>query len=108
MVLTWDNFADRVTSRRTDPASCGTSYCSGVQSLLRQATGVDGALVSCDEYPFAAVEEGGGYLTTIPLNPTQNQKTCVPDWQQRLQSNCNSKFNDRAEDSSTPVANKLP
>lgn len=47
--------------------------------------------VSCDEFPFAATEEGGKFLTTLNANPGRVQRTCVPDWQQTLQGNCNRK-----------------
>jgi hypothetical protein len=54
-------------------------------------------LVSCDEFPFASSEEGGwGWQTSLkdaalhPTYPLGTTRTCVPDWQQSLQGNCNS------------------
>ncbi|KAK5011701.1 hypothetical protein LTR28_007843 [Elasticomyces elasticus] len=87
MVLTWDNVKKRVNARRRD--ACGNQYCTTLQNQLRKTLGDPNINLSCDEYPFAAAEEGGNYLRTLPINPTVPEKTCVPAWQNTLQGNCN-------------------
>jgi hypothetical protein len=94
-----------------DPIYCPTRYrqsCGGSRSPCTGANGdnarykanlgITGALVSCDEFPFASSEEGGlgwqtplGVLGLHPNNPLGTTRTCVPVWQQSLQGNCNGK-----------------
>ena len=88
IVLTWDSVGTRVNTRRA--RACGNQACTPEQTRLRNLIGDTNIKLSCDEFPFAAVEEGGDYYTTIPNNPSVAQKTCVPAWQNTLQGNCNS------------------
>ena len=89
MVLTWDSDQPASKTRRNE--ACGTRYCKTVKADLQAMTGDKTLKVSCDEFPFAATEEGGKFLTTLNANPGRVQRTCVPDWQQTLQGNCNRK-----------------
>ena len=90
IVLTWDPVSTRVDTRRNQ--ACGSSYCTPAQTQLQTTIGDRNIAISCDEFPFAGTEEGGNYYTTLPNNPTNAQKTCVPAWQNSLQGNCNSEF----------------
>lgn len=90
MILTWDNNGDRSRARRA--IACGERYCTDGQEVLAISAGLNpGKLkLSCDEFPFASTEEGGNYLSTLRVNPTNPQRTCVPAWQNTLQGTCNS------------------
>ncbi|KAK0717316.1 hypothetical protein B0T26DRAFT_675641 [Lasiosphaeria miniovina] len=93
--LTWDpvnanprrSFACRVTNRNKH----GSSYCFTDNVIYTTAVGLSTgvALVSCDEYPLASAEEGGGYFGTLANSVTAISTLCVPVWQQTLQDNCN-------------------
>ena len=72
-------------------AACGNHYCGNTQDGLQKWTGDRGLKISCDEFPFAATEEGGNFLATLNQNPTNARLICVPVWQDTLQGNCNSK-----------------
>jgi hypothetical protein len=90
ITLTWDPKLSRRNARR-DIACPGTksmSFCGATQNSLR--ANAPGIMVSCDEFPFAGSEEGGGYLRTLATNPTNTEATCVPAWQNTAQGNCNS------------------
>ncbi|OAA41490.1 Chitinase II [Beauveria brongniartii RCEF 3172] len=95
LTLTWDptgqtprrNFACKVTN----PKKQGSSYCFTDNVIAAQAVGLSSSvdLLSCDEYPCASFEEGGGYFGTLAAGATSIATLCVPIWQQTLQGNCN-------------------
>ncbi|KAL8645553.1 MAG: hypothetical protein Q9226_007250, partial [Calogaya cf. arnoldii] len=86
--LTMDN--DETRSRNRRNLACGSRYCTPTQDILGRLVGVPSSQIklSCDEFPFASTEEGGDYLTTLQVNPTKTQITCVPAWQNTLQGTC--------------------
>lgn len=98
--LHWD--PSYQSNRRTESCGGSRSPCGGVNgenARFKATTGIDTALVTCDEFPFASSEEGGwGWQYALednalaPTNPLGTTRTCVPVWQQNLQGNCNSKL----------------
>jgi hypothetical protein len=88
ITLTWDPKKSRRDDRRS--IACGSSYCDTTQTTLRGTA--PGIQVSCDEFPFAGSEEGGGFLQTLATDPTNTEATCIPAWQNTAQGNCNSKW----------------
>ncbi|KAJ5375522.1 hypothetical protein N7517_007528 [Penicillium concentricum] len=58
-----------------------------LSTLTNSAIGVNGNnnWLSCDEFPWNAMEEGG--------NPNKNSRMCVPGWQQNMQGWFNSILN---------------
>jgi hypothetical protein len=97
--LHWDPLNNQ---RRRDQSCDGPrSPCTGPtgdNQRYKTTLGINGAIVSCDEFPFASSEEGGwgwdtplGEAALYPTNPLGTTRTCAPVWQQTLQGNCNSK-----------------
>ena len=90
VVLTWDQDVFRREKRRSRVCGVsGGSYCRDRVDRLREALGNNRIQLSCDEFPFAGSEEGGDYYRTLSVNPTDPERTCVPEWQNTLQGNCN-------------------
>jgi hypothetical protein len=97
--LTWDQHYD--FKRRPQSCASARSPCfgpNGDDARYKTALGGlfpgVGTLVSCDEFPFASSEEGGyGWVqdpaSLFPPNRIGTTRTCVPEWQQTLQGNCN-------------------
>lgn len=77
--------------RVTNLAKQGSSYCFSDNDICTASVGLSTSidLVSCDEYPIASSEEGGGYFGTLAGGATAVSTLCVPVWQQSLQGNCN-------------------
>jgi hypothetical protein len=98
--LHWDPIYNE--KRRGQSCDGSRSPCTGPNGdneRYKTTLGINGAIVSCDEFPFASSEEGGwGWDTPLgdaalhPTNPLGTTRTCVPVWQQTLQGNCNSKY----------------
>jgi hypothetical protein len=103
--LHWDPSND--DKRRGE--TCGTddrNPCTGTTGLDTRTKATLGIvlppkkyLVTCDEFPFASSQEGGwGWATNLgnaalyPANPLGVTRTCVPEWQNSAQGNCNSMF----------------
>jgi hypothetical protein len=97
--LNWDSNYDN--TRRSETCRTSVNICSGKtgeNAWYKATLGINTAVVSCDEFPFASTEEGGlGWQTPLgdaglhPTNQLGTTRTCVPVWQQSLQGNCNGK-----------------
>lgn len=86
-VMTYDKSEKRRKARRK--IVCGSGYCTKAQNGLKASLGNDDLKLSCDEFPFAGTEEGGGWLGSNNNFPTYAQKRCVPAYQNTRQGNCN-------------------
>ncbi|KAI0197886.1 hypothetical protein F4808DRAFT_473454 [Astrocystis sublimbata] len=98
--LTFDSFNQN--RRRSDTCTGARNPCSGTNgenTLRKNQVGMPFSgtrnLVNCDEFPFASTEEGGyGWAGNVfPAAPQGVTRTCVPEWQNTLQGNCNSLLN---------------
>ncbi|KAI0439807.1 hypothetical protein F4803DRAFT_568057 [Xylaria telfairii] len=98
--LTFDSYNQK--PRRTQTCTGARNPCSGEngenarkKALLGPPFNNAKNLVNCDEFPFASVEEGGyGWNNGVyPAAPHGVTRTCVPEWQNTLQGNCNSLLN---------------
>ena len=77
----------------TSKLTFGTSYCAVDNNLITGQLGLGTNTVnflSCDEFPFASSEEGGGYFGNLATGATAVSTMCVPVWQQNIQGRCNS------------------
>ena len=73
-VLTWDPKKSRVNNRRGLACPKGANDPCAATQVNLQTIGGTGVKVQCDEYPFAATEEGGDYFTRLATNPTNTGK----------------------------------
>ena len=91
--LTWDKSEPRGNTRRavSCPSARGLGYCSPSNTRLIAQFNDPTIETSCDEFPFASTEEGGGFYRTLATNPRNPSAVCVPAWQNTLQGNCNSR-----------------
>lgn len=96
LVLTWDpnrrKERDAYTCNKWNPG--GKSYCTVQDQQLKADLGITSKeyIISCDEFPFGGVEEGGEFGARYAqprIPPTAN---CVPRWQQDIQGHCNRMF----------------
>lgn len=101
-LLTYDSYNQDTRRRQTCTGSRNPCAGPSGENALRKAqlgAPFDGAknLVNCDEFPFASTEEGGyGWARSdagiFPANTHGVTRTCVPEWQNTLQGNCNGKL----------------
>ncbi|KAI6080959.1 hypothetical protein F4821DRAFT_265394 [Hypoxylon rubiginosum] len=102
-LLTYDSYNQDTRRRQTCTGSRNPCAGPSGENALRKAqlgAPFDGAknLVNCDEFPFASTEEGGyGWARSdagiFPANTHGVTRTCVPEWQNTLQGNCNGLLN---------------
>jgi hypothetical protein len=67
------------------------TYCTDQKEELNAAAGLGkkANTISCDEFPFGGVEEGGNWGAKYKPHRVPPPANCVPVWQQSLQGNCN-------------------
>jgi hypothetical protein len=96
LTMTWDPYKVRDDERREHscPSNRDGGFCADVQGTLRRIAGNHNIEVQCDEFPYAGVEEGGEYFSTLDNNADYTETTCIPAWQNNLQGNCHSKISD--------------
>ncbi|KAJ3495219.1 hypothetical protein NLG97_g3552 [Lecanicillium saksenae] len=90
--MAWDSKAQGRRRRQV----CKTGACAADNQSRRKDMFKDPSqhsgltITNCDEFPFASAEEGGRefYSSTGGASTT-----CVPEWQNQLQGNCNKLLN---------------
>ncbi|KAJ9481815.1 hypothetical protein VN97_g11646 [Penicillium thymicola] len=91
VTLTWDPNRRDVRDKYTCNAYSGGTYCTQPNKDINTFVGLNPPrqLVTCDEFPFGGVEEGGDWGAKYAPRKRPPTANCVPVWQQTLQGNCN-------------------